>query len=143
MPQSVFKNGLCMYIFILVASCATVQKPQGVESGSIQIRSVLDEEVCNLIINDSVYFLNRKIVTDRSLGIDPKNWINLRSVKSQIRIKVTFEGDIMHANDRAEPAIRKIELDTLFDLAHGRYLIIEAEFDKITLGYSKKPIRLN
>ncbi|NBW35512.1 MAG: hypothetical protein EBR30_10935 [Cytophagia bacterium] len=132
-------------VFLVAAtlslSCVHFQNSKKRKDGFLFFRSVLDDDVCNLRINDSLYFFNQKITTDRSLGFDNRNRIKLKGFQNPIKICVSFQGDIMAGERNFNPIIRRIQLDTVFDLRQGMNLVIEAGVEKIEIGHSMKRIK--
>ncbi len=106
----------------------------------IRFSSVLDEERCSVNINDSTYFSDRLIVTERSLGIDLNNFITLKALHNLIKVEVSFYGNSV-PDEEFGPQMRLVKIDTVIDVRKGNKVLIEARIKSINISQHRKKIK--
>lgn len=138
------KNSLyyCL-LFVLFISCRSTNNLDRPENAFIVISSVLSEEVCTLWLNESLEFEDRPIVADRSLGADLNSTVNLSLESRVFRVRMECKGNLVGEDAALSPIIRKVELDTILNIKHGKYFLINVRDKSIQVGYSRKPIKLD
>lgn len=130
------KNNILLILLIsLLCSCKSLKSSSG--NTVILFNSVYDDDLCNLKINDKVYYINEPIFTDRSLGIDVKKEILVSS--DTLKLNLSFSGIV----DKELNAKRTIKLDTVLYSINGKNILIRARGKNIVIEQQSTPFVLD
>jgi hypothetical protein len=147
MERLIMVNKISLIVLILISSisCKSLfdSNKKTLRDRIFMLSSVLDDDRCTLIMNDSVYLLNTPIKTNRALGIDLTNELVVDSISNPVKFEIIFEGNISYDGKAFPIQLREIRLDTILDLRHGKYVLINARIDKILISQSKKKLNLS
>lgn len=133
------KNKLVFILLIfttsILLSCSVLKKVE--DKFKIGLSSVYDNDKCTLIINGKTYLNNKPIITERSLGIDLKNGVSIKSEK--LNMNITFDAII----DKGLDIKRSIKLDTILYLKNGYNVLISARSENVEITQQSKPFVLD
>ncbi|MBA4155122.1 hypothetical protein [Flavobacterium sp.] len=135
MAQSIKVLKSSIIILFILNSCSIHDKnnlKNNEKYTNIVFSSVYDDEKIFLMINDSVFFKNKQIITDRSLGLDRKNFISIKS--DTIFLKAIAMGSL---NVIDKPHYREIKLDTILYRKKGSYIWLEIRDSIIKVNQQK------
>ena len=122
------KKTLLLISLLIFATCSVFKtKPF-----RVGFSSLYNSDMLTLTVNDSLFYKEKEIKTNRTLGIDLKNGFSKKS--KEINLKIKFYAII----DEDLKIERTVELDTLLFLKNGYNIIIFAGYDKIKIEQQKK-----
>lgn len=117
------RNSIFLILFITLNACsANKSLKNNKKIINISFSSIYNDEKLSLNINDSSYYVNQRIKTDRSLGIDMKNYLTING--ERVHLKGTFVAKIIPDFDKNY--IRELKIDTILNRDNGDNILIQA-----------------
>lgn len=128
---------LVFFVVSLVVNCRSIKDHNNKNSFGIVFSSVLKKDYCDLVINDSIYFKNKEIVTSESLGISP---ISIDAFAKEIHIKASFKGTVKTDFGNKE---RVVLLDTVLNMSKGKFIMMQARMNNVDVRQQKSKFVLD